>query len=240
MDELPDGALPVYDIDPDMPAYVVGEEGDSIQTIVKSKRVTVPIFEIASLQKIPFVQVKERRFDVVRRIRTKAKDEVFRKEDARLFSLMEAAGVNNPVNIVMTPASNHFDMEYLTDAFSRIETHGLRVDKIFMNASDYKVFRNAGRDYVDNETSRELLRTGVMGYVWGATVYQSPEIEAGTIHLVTEPEYFGILPVRVDLTVLPADDPANRTLGWSIFEAIGATVHNPKGLQTIKLGPPVP
>ena len=76
VDELPDGSLPIYDQDPDVPAYVVGEEGDSVETVAKSKRLMVPLFEIATYPKVPFTQVKERRFDILRRIRTKAQNEL--------------------------------------------------------------------------------------------------------------------------------------------------------------------
>ena len=97
-------------------------------------------------------------------------------------------------------------------------------------------FRKGGNDYFAPETKRELLRTGLMGDIWGAQIYTSPEIAQNAIYLVTEPEYFGVMPIRMDLTVLPADDPKARTFGWSIFQQIGIGIHNPeKGLQKINL-----
>jgi len=236
IDELPDGALPVYDTDVDTPSYVVGEEGDSVQTVVKTGRLMIPTFEIASLPKIPFTQVKERRFDIVRRIKQKARDELFRKEDQKIFSAISVATAANTVNDVVTVTKANFDMGVMADAFARVERHGLRVDKIFMNATQYPMFRKAGRDYVDFETQRELLRTGLIGTVYGAQVYMSPEIAADEVYLITEPEYFGTIPVRIDLTVLPADQPAERSFGWSIFEALGIGIHNSDlGAQQIKI-----
>ena len=105
-----------------------------------------------------------------------------------------------------------------------------------MNATQYPMFRKAGRDYVDFETQRELLRTGLIGTVYGAQVYMSPEIAADEVYLITEPEFFGTIPVRIDLTVLPADQPAERSFGWSIFEALGIGIHNSDlGAQQIKI-----
>lgn len=233
IDELPDGALPIYDMDPDLPAYVVGEEGDSVQTIVKSKRLLVPLFELAAYPKIPFTQVKERRFDVVRRVKEKIRSEIFRKEDRQVFALMRAASAANTQNVTASVARGSFTMDNLADQFAKVERWGLRVDKIYMNANEFPVIRKAGRDYLDFETQRELLRTGYMGNLWGASVYQSPEVAVGEIFFVTEPEYFGVCPVRLDLTVLPADDPGARAFGWSAFENLGFAIHNTLGISCL-------
>jgi hypothetical protein len=48
VEQLPDGALPIYDKDPDVTAFVVGEEGENILAITKPRRVIFPLFEIAS------------------------------------------------------------------------------------------------------------------------------------------------------------------------------------------------
>lgn len=235
IDELPDGALPIYDMDPDLPAYVVGEEGDSIQTIVKSKRLLVPLFELAAYPKIPFTQVKERRFDVVRRVKEKIRSEIFRKEDRQVFALMRTVAANNQINVTKSVTRANFNMDVLADAFGQVERHGLRVDKVYMNANEFSVVRKAGRDYLDFETQRELLKTGYMGNLWGASVYQSPEVAVGEIFIVTEPEYFGVAPVRMDLTVLPADDPGARSFGWSAFQNFGLAIHNPLGIQAVSV-----
>ena len=235
VDELPDGALPIYDKDVDTPAYIVAEEGDSIQKIVKSDRILVPLFELASLPKVPFTQVKERRFDIVRRIKQKAKDELFRAEDNKIFATMQAAGDNNTTNLTITEAAADFNMETIVEAFAAVERHGLRVDKIVCNPNEYRVFRNAGRDYVDFETQRELLRTGFMGSVYGASIYQSVEVPEGRLFVITEPDYLGVFPVRIDLTVIPADDPVARVFGWSIFEQVGISIYSELGLVQIEV-----
>jgi hypothetical protein len=236
VDELPDGTLPVYDMDVDTPAYVVGEEADSIQTVVKTKRLLVPLFELTSYPKVPFTQVKERRFDIIRRIKQKARDELFRREDQLIFAAFKKAGTANTKNAPATVAQASFDMGVMADQFAGIESRGLRVDKIFLNAKNFPVIRKAGRDYVDFETQREILRTGYLGALWGASLYMSPECQTDKIYFITEPEYFGVIPVRIDLTVIPADDPANRAFGWSIFENIGLGIHNGEfGMQQLSI-----
>lgn len=234
IDELPDGALPIYDRDVATPAFVVGDEGDSIQALpVEGARMMVPLFEIAAYPKIPFAHVKERRFDIIRRIKQKAKDELFRKEDTIIFQMLSAAATANVDNPSIPVSAANFNMSTIVDAFAGIEKHGLRVDKIFMNPQEFKVFRNAGRDYVDFETQRELLRTGFMGQVYGAGIYMSMQVPRGTLLLVSEPEYLGVMPIRIDLTVIPADVPGDRMFGWSLFCNEGMAVHNTYGIQQI-------
>lgn len=236
VDELPDGTLPIYDKDVQTPAYVVGEEGDSVQQMVHSDRILIPLFELASLPSVPFTQVKERRFDIIRRIKQKAKDELFRREDQLIFDVFEAAGSANTSNTEIIENASDFDMSTVIEAFARVERHGLRVDKIFCNPNEYKVFRAAGRDFVDYETQREMLRTGFMGTVYGAQIFQSMEITEGKMFFVTEPEYLGTMPVRIDLTVLPADDPAARAFRWSIFVNEGIGIYNANfGLQMVTI-----
>jgi hypothetical protein len=234
VDELPDGAIPVYDTDIDTPAYVVGEEGDNVLTVVRGERILIPTFELASNPTIPFSQVKERRFDIVRRVKTKAKDELFREEDRKIFTTIQVAAAANVVNAPINVTAALYDVEIFADAFANIERHNLRVDKIFMNPAEYKALRKAGRDYVDFETQRELLRTGFMGVLWGAQIFQTSEVPSGNIFVMTEPEFVGVMPVRIDLTVIPADEPSRRRFGWSIFENIGIGIHNSEfGLQQI-------
>lgn len=239
VDELPDGTIPAYDQDPDVPCYVVGEEADSVQTIVRAKRLQVPMFELAANPTVPFTQVKERRFDVVKRIKQKSKHEIFRKEDKLIFASMNVAADGNTAankNPTIVVSRAQFNMATLATAFACIESRGLFVDKVFMNPNEFPVLRNAGRDYLDFETQRELLQTGLRGVLWGAQIILSMEVLKGDIFLTAEPEYFGILPVRTELTVIPADEPANRKFGWSVFQQIGVGIHNSyNGLQKVKV-----
>ena len=76
VDPLPQGALPYYDRDVDVPAIVIGEEGQTPETIVKGKRLFIPLFELASNPKIPFTQLKERRYNLIDRAQDKAKQDL--------------------------------------------------------------------------------------------------------------------------------------------------------------------
>jgi len=238
VEQLPDGALPIYDKDPDVTAFVVGEEGQNILAVTKPRRVIFPLFEIASNPEIPLTQIKERRFDLIERSQDLARAQVQAAEDERVFAVLDSVatvgfdslpGQLNADIPVIAPISG----AVLADAFSLIERHDLRVARVYMNARDYADIRKFGRDILDIESQASLLKTGLMGTIWGAQIITSRLVPVGTVYLCCEPEMFGRIPVRTELTVLSADDPKARTIGFSVFENLGIGAHNPRGLARL-------
>ena len=238
VEQLPDGALPIYDKDPDVTAFVVGEEGENILAITKPRRVIFPLFEIASNPEIPLTQIKERRFDLIERAQDLGRAQVQAAEDERVFATLDAVatagfdsmpGQTNADIPVLAPISG----AVLADAFSLIERHDLRVARVYMNARDYADIRKFGRDILDIETQATLRKTGLMGVLYGAQIVVSRLVPVGTVYVCCEPEHFGRIPVRTELTVLSADDPKARTIGFSIFENLGIGAFNPRGLARL-------
>jgi hypothetical protein len=248
VETLPDGALPIYDKEFDqtgqsfVQAYFIGEEGASVVNVVKPNRVTVPTFEIAELPMISITQIKERRFDIVARALNLGKAEIGAKEDERVFALFDqvAVGAN---------ASGATDTDYvfnidqaitapitipaLSAAFAQVERHDLSVDYNFYNPRDYADLRNFTQENIDRETQRKLLKTGIMGYLWGATLLMSRKVSYGTVYIVADKEFLGVIPERVPLTVMSADRPDLRMIGFSIFEILGFLIFNVSGVQRI-------
>jgi hypothetical protein len=235
VEQIPDGALAIYDKDPDVTAYVIGEEGESITAVMKPRRVIFPLFEIAALPKAPLTQIKERRYDLLKRMQDLGKAQIQAAEDDRVFSIMDAIAVNgfdelaggtNPDIPVVAPISP----AVLADAFAEIEYHDLRVARVYMNARDYADIRKFGRDVLDIESQATLWKTGMMATGWNAQFIVSRLVPAGVVYCCCEPEMFGRIPVRTELTVLSADNPEERTIGFSMFENLGIGAYNPRGL----------
>jgi len=235
VEQLPDGALPIYDKDPNITAYVVGEEGENIVAVAKPKRVLFPLFEIASNPEIQLTQIKERRFDVVERSVDLGKSEIQVEEDRKAFAVMDAlaADPTNPNPDI--PVTGNLTSNVLADAFANVQRTDIRVSNIFMNAKDYSDILKFDRDTLDINTQETLLKTGLMANIWGAKIIVSRIVPEGTVYVCGEPEFFGRIPVRTELTVLSADDPKQRLIGFSMFEQIGIGAHNPYSLQRIAI-----
>lgn len=237
VEQLPAGALPYYDKDPDVTAFVIGEEGENIVSITKPRRVQVPIFEIASNPEIPMTQIQERRFDVIDRAQKLGMAAIQQAEDERVFAIMDAVALGGfdsigPVNPDI-PVAAPISGQAIADAMAAIELHDLKVARVFMNARDFADVRKFNRDILDMDSQRQLLTSGMLPNIYGAAVITSRLVPQGTVYFATEPEFFGRIPVRTELTVLSADDPKARTVGFSMFENLGIACHNPRGLQRI-------
>jgi hypothetical protein len=247
VETLPDGALPIYDKEFDttgasfVQAFVVGEEGGDIVNVVKPIRVTVPTFEIAANPMIPITQIKERRFDLVARSLNLAKAEVGATEDSFVFGLFDAVAAAIPGTATANDSVFNIDLtinapisvENVADAQAAIERHDLSVAYGFFNPRDYADLKKWTQQNIDRETQRKLLKTGVMGYVWGMTLLQSRKVGYGTVYLLADAEFLGVIPERVPLTVMSADRPDLRQIGFSIFEILGFLIFNPSGLQRL-------
>lgn len=232
---LPNGALPYYDKDIDVRAYIVGEEGDSISTVVKGKRVMFPLFEITAFPEIPLIEITNRRYDVIERSVVKGTSDMGREEDEKVFGAVDALCEDPTAPNEDIPVPGNLTPAALADGFAAIERNDLRVAYIFMNAKDYSDIRKWDRDIFDPISQAELLRTGVRDGIWGAKFVVTRVVEQGTVYLSAEPEFFGRMPIRYDLTILSADNPKARTIGFSMFENLGAGLFNPYGAQRLKI-----
>lgn len=235
VEALPDGALPIYDKDPNITAYVIGEEGQNIIAVSKPKRVMFPLFEVASNPEIPLTEIKQRRYDLIERSVDLARAEIQAEEDRKVFAVMDAvandaANPNPTIQITGNLTSNA-----LADAFANISRNDIRVANVFMNAKDYSDLLKWDRDTLDTETQGVLLKTGLMATLWGAKIIVSRIVPEGTVYVCGEPEFFGRIPVRTELTVLSADNPKERMVGFSVFEQLGIGLYNPLALQVCQI-----
>jgi hypothetical protein len=254
VETLPDGALPIYDKEFDtaamtvgstpggsfVEAFVVGEEGGDIVRVTKPKRVTVPTFEIVSNPMIPITQIKERRFDLVARSLNLAKAEVGAAEDGYVFTLFDAVATaaagksqTDSVYNVDIAIAAPIDINSMADGFGQVQRHDLSVAFCFFNPRDYTDLLKWTQQNIDRETQRKLLKTGVMGYLWGATLLQSRKVGYGCVYILADAEFLGVIPERIPLTVMSADRPDLRQIGFSIFENLGFLVFNPSGVQRL-------
>ena len=238
VDSLPEGALPVYPFVENNPAYVHGVDGQAIQTIVRrgnSNRIFIPMFEIGSNPEIPITQIRERRYDLINRAQDLAYQDIQQAEESRAFDLLRAAS-NGNTNLVAAQFNSQASVnETLRQAFDNLEGpgHEQRVAYIFLNAQDYAIIRRNIRDHLDIVTHNDLRQAGLFATLWGAQFFVTRRIPPGEIYLTSESQNVGVLPIRRDITVLPADNPAQMTIGWSIYETIGMACFNPQSVVRI-------
>jgi hypothetical protein len=238
VDPLPTGALPVYERDIDVAAVVVSSNGSAPESVVRGDRVTIPEFEIVSNPTVRIREVRQRRFNVIERAVQKARQEIQANEDANVFAALDFSGdadfggENTAVDITDAGLSRA-DLVELT---IQVDRWDLVTTKFFMNIIEFAEIRlwtsqnGGGVAEVDPVTHREILQTGLYARIFGADIIVSKIVTPGTIFALADPEFVGIMPVRQDIEVMPADEPKRLSLGWVVSEIVGIGIVNSRGV----------
>ncbi len=232
VDPLPPGAIAVYDKDIDVGATVISSNGAAPESRVFGDRVSVPEFEVVSYPTVRIAEVRRRRFNVIDRAQQKARQEIQAQEDANIFAALDfAAGQENTAQSI--PAD--LTVPDLLALKKQIDRWDLVTTKFMLNIEEFTDIMgwyalNSSGYGVDMVTQREILQTGLYARIWGADIIVSKMVPRGTIYALTDPEFVGVMPVRQDIEVLPADEPRQLKLGWVVNEIIGIAVVNGRGV----------
>jgi hypothetical protein len=232
VDPLPQGALPVYDKDVKIPVVVVSKRGSAPDSIVEGERITVGTWEIVSYPQVRFSQVKERRYNLIDRAQQRAKLDLMAEEDRNVFNAIDrSSNLLNPE----TTVANQLTRDALVSGLSEVGKWDLVPAKFCMNFSEYSDLMKFGRDQFDPVTQREVLQTGLVGHLWTLDILVSKVVPRGTIWVIAEPEFTGVIPIRQDVNVIPADKPERLRLGWVVYEELGIAVVNPRAVSRINV-----
>lgn len=245
VDPLPQGALPVYDRDIDVAAVVVSSNGSAPESRVFGDRVTIPEFEIVSNPTVRIAEVKRRRFNIIDRAQQKARQEIQAQEDANIFAAIDFAATTENASQDLSPTApstngypqgGALQKTGMLNLKRQIDRWDLVTSRYFLNINeftdilDWESAGAAGGSAVDPVTQRELLQTGLYGHIFGADIVVSKVVPAGTAYACADPEFVGVMPVRQDIEVLPADEPKQLKLGWVVSEIVGIGIVNPRGV----------
>lgn len=235
VDPLPQGAIPSYDRDIDVAAVVISSNGSGPESRVFGDRVVIPEFEIFSNPTVRIAEVKRRRFNVIDRAVQKARQEIMAQEDANVFAALDAASTSE--NTAQDIADAGLLKRDLGEIKVQIDRWDLVTTKFFMNINEFNDIlkwgsgggQGTGGGEVDPVTQREILQTGLYAHLWGADIIVSKIVPPGTVYGCADPEFLGVMPVRQDIEVLPADEPKQLKLGWVVNEIIGIGIVNARG-----------
>lgn len=236
VDALAQGAYPSYERDIDVSAVVISSNGTGPESRVFGDRVVVPTFELYSNPTVRISEVRRRRFNVIDRAVQKARQEIMAQEDANVFAAIDAAAsVENTVQDIADAGLLKRD---LVELKAQVDRWDLVTTKYFMNINEFTDIlkwgsgggQGTGGGEVDPVTMREILQTGLYAHIWGADIMVSKIVPPGTVYACADPEFVGVMPIRQDIEVLPADEPKQLKLGWVVSEEIGIAIVNPRGV----------
>jgi hypothetical protein len=233
-DVLTQGALPVYHRDIDVTAVVVSAQGSGPESRVFSEAITVPTFELFSNPTIRTSEVRRKRFNIIDRAVQKARQEIMAQEDANVFAAIDvAASVENTLQDI---ADSGLLKRDLVNLKRQVDRWDLITSKFFMNINEYTdtlLWSSSGpsNGEIDPVLQREILQTGIVAKLWGADIMVSKIVPAGTVYACADPEFVGMMPIRSDIEVMPADEPKRLSLGWVVSEEIGICIAVTRGVS---------
>lgn len=240
IDPLPQGVDPKYERDIDVAATVISSNGTGGESRVFGDRIVIPTFELYSNPTVRISEVRRRRFNVIDRAVQKARQELMAQEDANVFAAIHAASTVE--NTLQDIADSGLLKRDLVEIKAQIDGWDLVTTKFFMNINELADILNwgsgggqgAGGGEVDPVTHREILQTGLYAHIWGADIMVSKIVPAGTVFGAADPEFVGVMPIRQDIEVIPADEPKQLKLGWVVSEEIGIGIVNPRGVAAAR------
>lgn len=160
------------------------------------------------------------------------------QEDANVFAALNFAGDASlgGENTAQDIVDGGLTRRDLVEISNQVDRHDLVTTKFFMNINEFNDIRlwssqnGSGVADVDPVTHREILQTGLYAHIFGADIIVSKIVTPGTVFACADAEFVGVMPVRQDIEVLPADEPKRLSLGWVVSEIVGVGVVNTRGV----------
>lgn len=225
-------------------AYVLNQTEAEVKTTpFEGKWVPPQLFRIASF---PFIRKEDTyllRANIIEHAQEMTREAIMKQEDARILTLLASAltdyGANpdhviTPDHIVEIGAGNALDVVDFYDLVSRIELHELEVNRVLVNPADLRDLytwdvNTTGWDFKNAVFGGETITR------FGEFVIQkSIMVPQGTIFMLPEPNFLGVMPVMYSLEVEENNQIEQFRRGWVMDELLGMLVLNPRGLGAIK------
>jgi hypothetical protein len=221
-------------------AWVVGQDGQSIESRLYGRYITPSEFKVTSFPTVDIEDIYQMNFDVLDRAQDTARQEIELEEDKRALSILDKAATTvNSTTIFST-----LGVAALEDIRYQVERHRLVVEKFLINRRELTDLIKTsvglnGAQHVDPVTERELILAGYVGNVLNAQIITAAGtgveevVPAGTVYAVTGSEYMGEMGVRVELFSEPFNKFSQRELvkGWAFGEIIGFCVPNSRSVS---------
>lgn len=216
-------------------AWVVGQDGQAIESRLYGRYIQPSEFKIASFPTVDIEDIYQMNFDVLDRAQDTARQEIELQEDRAALALLDRASQTvNAETFFSTLSIGPFE-----DIRYQVERWRLVVEKFLINRQELSDIVKTMSASVDPVTERELILAGYIGNILNAQIITAAGtgveevVPAGSVYAVTGSEYLGEEGVRVELFSEPFNKYANQELvkGWAFAEIVGFAVANSRSVS---------
>lgn len=242
-DPLVRGAELVYDVLDDLgKSYFLNDnEGEVKVTPFEGKRVSYTVGRIASFPQVKKEDLYALKVNTIEYAQDETKQDIMKKEDSRLLTLMNAAIASYKNAAGHTVTASH-DVEETSSvltpgslyaAVSTVEMHELEAARLLMNPQDARDLYLWKIEDTGWKMKDEVVAGGKITRFGEFQIQRSILQTAGTTFLAPEPQFLGMFPVQYSLDVVQNDKPEEFKVGWVMDEVVGFVIVNPRGMARI-------
>jgi len=243
-DPVTPGTEVVYDIIDDLgQAYLMsGHDGEVRVQPFEGKRTRVDFFRVASFPAIRKEDLYQLKVNMVEHAQDESKQAILKQEDSRLMILLQAALTDyatrpdNPTpgaQTVVIGDNGPITPEALYTAVTMTDLREIESARLLMNVADYRDFYM----FRQNQTGWAMKDRVVAGQkitTFGEfQIQRSIMVPRGTVYLLPEPEFLGVMPVLYSLDVEENNRVESFYRGWVMDEFISMAILNPRGIASI-------
>lgn len=239
-ESIPQGQIAYFDADiEEFSGIKIAEDGTSRIIVIKAKRTQVEPFEIVTKPKVPFKEVRIRKYKIFDRMKERLKQGLQIREDLLWFTLFyDNATLTNTQVVDATDITK----AGLAKTFYQVDRHRLASIAVIISPAAVMGIREWQRDYIDEVARVEIRRTGYLGNLFGANFYVTNLIEPDDdgyewAYILAAPEFLAWNPIYADTEVVPADRPDDQLLGLNGWELMGMIVHNDWAVSRLRFKP---
>ncbi len=211
-------------------AWVVGQDGQTPESRIKTKWITPPEWKVTSFPSIDIMDIYQMNFDVLDRAQDTARQEIELSEDKAAISIIDqAAQTDNAVTTFATLGIGAFE-----DVRFQVERHRLMVENFLINRAELSDIVKTMSSAVDPVSERELILAGYIGNILNAQILTAAGtgveevITPGTFYATTGSDYMGEMGVRIELFSEAYNKYSHQETvkGWAFIEMIGFGIAN--------------
>jgi hypothetical protein len=223
IDVLAQGQIVRYDRDikKQVNAFVVAKQGSVDAVNINAEYVEPTTWEIFADANIRLSEIQQRRFNILDRTQEALKIAVQEQEDLQFLALLNSTTAGNLSNVPYTTGTAGASKVFLNDLSASIMDFDLPQYAFLMRFRSFADIRVWSTKDLDPVSLREVLETGLYGSIWGIDLIVSRLVQKGSVYALAEPRFFGVMPVRTELILMPDDNPKQASIGYVAYEEIG-------------------
>jgi hypothetical protein len=239
-DTLDKGPLLPYDILDDYgTAYILNQTDSEVRvTPFEGKQVYPRLFRIASFPRVRKEDLYYLRVNAIEFAQDESRQAIQKQEDTRMLTLIEST-ITNYENVTGTAVTkyigsgNPIEMVDFYDLVAILEGRQIEASRVLMHPQDARDIYSWDLNVTGWQFKDDIMGGKVVTGFGEFTIQKTIMQQVGTIHLLPDPNFLGVMPVMYSLDVEENNQVEQFYRGWVMDELVAFLILNPRGAARI-------